>query len=82
VRLLVNWKAKGRYGRRLHLLVLFLGRPAKIEKTNESEALARIEKDLDTLAGRLEDAGFNAQRDLLDKAADHVENVQEAFASL
>jgi hypothetical protein len=53
-----------------------------MKKTQLEAKLARIAKDLDAVAGRLEDTGFYSQRDLLDKAADAVEEVQEAFAAL
>jgi hypothetical protein len=53
-----------------------------MKKTQLEAKLARVAKDLDAVAGRLEDTGFYSQRDLLDKAADAVEEVQEAFAAL
>ena len=53
-----------------------------MKKAQMKAKLARIAKDLDTLVGKLEDAGFDSERDLLDKAADAVEEVQEAFGAL
>ena len=52
-------------------------------KKAQSEAkLKAVAKQLDKLAASLEDAGFESHAELLDKAADNVENVQEAFARL
>ena len=44
--------------------------------------LERVLTDLDRVAGVLEKAGFDTQRDLLDLAADRVEDVQESLSAL
>jgi hypothetical protein len=47
-----------------------------------TKRLGRVLEDLDTVAGRLEDGGFDKQRDSLDKAFELIESVKDALEAL
>ena len=44
--------------------------------------LKRVLADLDRVAGVLEEEGFHSSRDVLDAAAEQIEDVQQSLAAL
>jgi hypothetical protein len=56
---------------------------AKLTTKQQAERrLARIDSDLNAVAGFMEERGLDSQADLLDEAGQNVENVLDTLASL